>query len=508
MKHKKSLIAGIAVIVIIALAFAGYNIYRHPAMFRGLSDNSLNDSQVEEVREEILSQSDTKVLVAYFSYSGTTRNIANSISEKTGGDLFEITPQKSYSNVYMESNSEIRNNERPSLTGTVENMEEYDIVFVGYPVWWHATPAPVNTFLESYDLTGKLIIPFCTSGGSDIDETMPTFLNSCDGLAVYGERRISGTSELDRWLSELGLKAASAADESVQKNTDTDTETEAESGDTANEKGAEAMPASDTDGIPTLEMHIYEYEIQEFYARRDKNRIYGLLYVPKNSGEKMPVVIFSHGFGGNYQVGTQYAEALAQKGYVVYCFDFCGGSPESRSDGSTLDMSIFTEQADLEAVIHMMKEQSFVDKEKIFLMGTSQGGAVSAITAAANKEEIKGAILLYPAFVLVDRTKEQFENVEDIPDTYDLMWMTVGRAYAENLLDYDIYAAISTYDKDVLLIHGDADSIVPLSYSEKALEAYDSARLEVLAGAGHGFSGEDARQAIDWILEYLNTHKI
>lgn len=205
MKRKKGFIAVIAVIVILALAFVGYNIYRYPAMFRSLTDNSLNDSQVEEVREEILSGSDIKVLVAYFSYSGTTKNIANAISEKTGGDLFEITSQDGYSNVYMESNREIRGNERPALTDTVENMEEYDIVFVGYPVWWHATPAPINTFLDSYDLTGKLIIPFCTSGGSDIDETMPTFLNSCDGLAVYGERRISETSQLDGWLSELGL---------------------------------------------------------------------------------------------------------------------------------------------------------------------------------------------------------------------------------------------------------------------------------------------------------------
>lgn len=205
MKRKKSLIAGIAVIAIVVLVFVGYNIYRYPAMFRSLSDNSLNDSQVEAVKDEILSGSDVKVLVAYFSYSGTTKNIANAISEKTGGDLFEITPQDGYSNVYMESNSEIRGNKRPALTETVENMDEYDIVFVGYPVWWHATPAPINTFLESYNLTGKLIIPFCTSGESDISETMPTFLHSCDGLAVYGERRISETSQLDGWLTELGL---------------------------------------------------------------------------------------------------------------------------------------------------------------------------------------------------------------------------------------------------------------------------------------------------------------
>lgn len=119
MKRKKKVIAGIAVLVIIALAFAGYNIYRYPAMLRNLSDNSLNDSQVEEVKEEILSGSDIKVLVAYFSYSGTTKNVATALSEKTGGDLFEIAAQDGYSDVYQESNREIRNNDRPLLTNTV-----------------------------------------------------------------------------------------------------------------------------------------------------------------------------------------------------------------------------------------------------------------------------------------------------------------------------------------------------------------------------------------------------
>lgn len=108
---------------------------------------------------------------------------------------------------------------------------------------------------------------------------------------------------------------------------------------------------------------------------------------------------------------------------------------------------------------------------------------------------------------MVDDAKERFGSAEDIPDTYYNMWMTVGRVFAEDLLDYDIYGAISAYRRDVLLIHGDADGIVPLSYSEKAVEAYDSARLEVLPGAGHGFSGEDAGQATDWMLEYLNTHR-
>lgn len=259
--------------------------------------------------------------------------------------------------------------------------------------------------------------------------------------------------------------------------------------------------------LPNNEDVTYEYMTEELYAERDGNNIYGVMYIPQNAGERMPAVIFSHGFGGNYQVGTQYAEALAAKGYAVYCFDFCGGSPGSRSDGSTLEMSIFTEQADLEAVIAMLQGLDYVDSDNLFLMGTSQGGTVSAITAAANKEEINGAILLYPAFCLVDQTKERFDSVEDIPDTYFSLWMTVGRVYAENLLDYDIYEVIQNYDKDVLLIHGDADSIVPLSYSERAVEVYESARLEVLPGAGHGFYGSDAEQAVTWMLEYLEAHK-
>lgn len=167
---RKGWIAGIVAIAVIALLFVGYNIYRYPAMFRSLSDNSLSDSQVEELREEILSQANVKVLVAYFSYSGTTKNAATALSEKTGGDLFEITPQDDYSNVYMQSNSEIRSNARPPLTDTVENMAEYDVVFVGYPIWWHTAPMIIGTFLENYDLSGVEVYPFTQSASMDTEQ--------------------------------------------------------------------------------------------------------------------------------------------------------------------------------------------------------------------------------------------------------------------------------------------------------------------------------------------------
>lgn len=252
----------------------------------------------------------------------------------------------------------------------------------------------------------------------------------------------------------------------------------------------------------------YPYTTQELYAERDGNRIYGVLYRPQDAGEKLPAVIFSHGFGGTYRVGVPYAQALAEKGYAVYCFDFCGGSYSSQSDGSPLDMSLRTEQEDLEAVICMVQELDFIDADNLFLMGTSQGGAVSAVTAADHPNEIRGLILLYPAFIMAERANELFQSEEEISDTYYFMWMEVGHDYFASLLGYDIYADIVGYNRDVLLLHGDADTIVPLSASERALESFPSASLEVLPGAGHGFSGEDESTAIRLIADYLQSHLV
>jgi dienelactone hydrolase len=251
---------------------------------------------------------------------------------------------------------------------------------------------------------------------------------------------------------------------------------------------------------------VYEYITRDLCAQRDGKRIYGMIYIPRNAGEKMPAVIYSHSFGETHQSGAQYANALASKGYVVYCYDFCGGAPENRSDGSPFEMSIFTERDDLRTVISMIRKLDYVDGDNIFLLGVSQGGVVSAITAPHNVCDIAGVVLLYPAFVLVEDVKKQFESPDKVPDICWHKFMTVGRAYFIDLYDYDIYSDIKGYDKDVLIIHGGADGIVPLSYSERAVQAYPSARLEVLSGAGHGFRGEDVRKAVDFILEYLNAH--
>ncbi len=250
-------------------------------------------------------------------------------------------------------------------------------------------------------------------------------------------------------------------------------------------------------------------QIRTFTVRRGKKKIFGKIFIPVSGSEKkkFPTVIYSHGFGGNYEVGEPYARELAKNGYVVYCFDFCGGSPDSRSSGSTLKMSVFTEQKDLEAVIQKIKKQPYVDRKNIFLFGTSMGGMVSAITAAEHKKEIRGLILFYPAFVLVDDAKKLYAHEDEIPKKRFYLWMDVGKAYFKDLLDYDAYAQIKKYKRNVLIVHGDEDDIVPLSYSRKAVKTYSSAVLKVIKGAGHGFDGKDEDRAVRYMLSYLNRQK-
>lgn len=252
----------------------------------------------------------------------------------------------------------------------------------------------------------------------------------------------------------------------------------------------------------------YSYTTQELPAQVDGHAIYGEIYIPDGIEEPMPAVIFSHGYGGTHAIGAPYAQALAEKGFVVYCYDFRGGSNSSRSDGSPLDMSVFTEKADLEAVLSMLQSLDYVDNERIFLMGTSQGGMVSAMTGAAHPEEVRGMMLLYPAFCIPENARAQFSTLESVPDQVSFFsWLTVGRRYVEDVWEYDVYADVAAYEKNVLILHGDQDGIVDIAYSQRAIEAYPAAELKVIQGAGHGFSGGNFDLAMDYILDYLGDQQ-
>lgn len=127
-----------------------------------------------------------RILIAYFSKTGNTEEAARMIQDITGADIFEIIAADAYPQSYQETvdraRTELDTNTRPALASEVSDMQDYDVILLGYPIWWHTEPMIINTFLESYDLNGKLIIPFCTSGGSDISESIP------DLTAVAGAR--------------------------------------------------------------------------------------------------------------------------------------------------------------------------------------------------------------------------------------------------------------------------------------------------------------------------------
>ena len=157
----------------------------------------------------------SSVLIAYFSWSGNTEQVAQIIQQETGGDLFEIAPATPYTDDYNElldiAQQEQSDNARPELAGQVENWEQYDTIFVGYPNWWSDAPMAVYTFLESYDWDGKTLVPFNTSASGGFGRSLPGLEESAAGASILDgisltERTLGNAqSEVTTWLNELGL---------------------------------------------------------------------------------------------------------------------------------------------------------------------------------------------------------------------------------------------------------------------------------------------------------------
>ncbi len=155
----------------------------------------------------------SKVLVAFFSASGVTKKLATNLAEATGGDLFEIVPEELYTkadlnwmNPKSRSSVEMKDRScRPAIASKVEDMSSYDAVFIGFPVWWYREPSIIDTFAESYDFSGKTIIPFATSGSSGIGSSGENIGALAKGAKVAsGERLKASTSveELKDWASK------------------------------------------------------------------------------------------------------------------------------------------------------------------------------------------------------------------------------------------------------------------------------------------------------------------
>lgn len=153
-----------------------------------------------------------RVLVVYFSATGTTKSVAKKIKKATGGKLYEIKAADPYTKEDLDYNQDnCRANEeqqdgdvRPEIDGTVKNMDRYDIIFLGYPIWWGTEPMIIRTFLESYDLEGKKIVPFCTSGGSGISGSIKGIKASAENANVVKGKDLTDASSnsIKKWAKK------------------------------------------------------------------------------------------------------------------------------------------------------------------------------------------------------------------------------------------------------------------------------------------------------------------
>lgn len=160
---------------------------------------------------------DVRSIVVYFSCTGNTKAVAEEVAAQTGSELHEIVPEEpyteedlNYNNDNCRANIEMNDPEsRPAISNTIENFSEYDTIYIGYPIWWGSLPRIMNTFLDTYDFSGKTIVPFCTSGSSSISQSVSVIREAepeaqiKEGLQVSSAGADDSSDEVSRWIEEI-----------------------------------------------------------------------------------------------------------------------------------------------------------------------------------------------------------------------------------------------------------------------------------------------------------------
>ncbi len=255
----------------------------------------------------------------------------------------------------------------------------------------------------------------------------------------------------------------------------------------------------------TIKSKGYHSNVKDLWINNGERKIFGVKSEPQGDGKK-GVAIVSHGFNGTHHFARDYFDTLNGLGYTVYAFDFPCGSLYSRSDNNTVNMSVIDEKNDLKAVVRHFLDKPDTDKERMVLIGESQGGFVSALAAAELKDTVSSLVLIYPAFCIPDNWSERYKTEEEIPDTTNLWNVPLGKRFFTEIRDFDVYGTITGYEGPVQIIHGSKDPIVPLGYSEEAMKRYKNAHLGVIPGAGHGFKPEERAVSNEFVREFLEIY--
>lgn len=248
------------------------------------------------------------------------------------------------------------------------------------------------------------------------------------------------------------------------------------------------------------------YSVERFTIDLDDGEyLKGSLLIPETASAARPVpaVICSHFFGGTYRDALDWAIPFAEYGYMGVVFDFRGGGRSSQSSGTTLTMSTHTELRDLLAVIDAVSALDNVNEKMLFLEGQSMGGFVSALAAAERPEQIRGLMLLYPAFSIPDTARRTFETREDISDSFRFMGVEIGRPYFEDVWEMDGFECCRRYDGPVTIFHGENDTIVPLEVAQRAEKEYAHAELHTVHDAAHAFYGVLQEQIAGELVDFV-----
>lgn len=250
----------------------------------------------------------------------------------------------------------------------------------------------------------------------------------------------------------------------------------------------------------------YQNNERTLWIKNGDRQIYGVLNRPAGAEGRMPLAIVSHGFNGTHHSAKKYFEPLAEMGWMTYAFDFPCGSVNSRSDSNTMNMSILDEQSDLRAIVNYFRNQPYVDTDHIMLIGESQGGLISALTAAQMNKDVSHLVLIYPALCIPENWNTRYPKLEDIPDTTRLWNVPMGRRFFEEIRDLDPFRTMKKYKKPVLIIQGDADNVVLIDDSRRAAKTYKDAHLHIIPGAGHGFKPKENEEAVEQIRKLILIH--
>lgn len=246
-----------------------------------------------------------------------------------------------------------------------------------------------------------------------------------------------------------------------------------------------------------------------FFCQRDGLQIRGMQYLPDIMNEEEPysAIIVSHGFTGDYTSEAEYCRIFTKWGYAAFSFSFCGGSKtltaeELKSDGETTKATIWTEMADLIAVINHVKALPYINEKKLILFGCSQGGMISGLAAAKCGDEIKKLVMVFPALCIPDHARQgclggASYDPEHVPDVIDCGNILLGKPFHDTVVGMDVFKELRSYKGPVLILQGMDDPVVNYSYAVRAKENYapGQCHLQLIRNMGHGVN-EKQRESV------------